>query len=164
MHGPFRRSFSRISVLILGFLLLACSGQSEDCQPDFFASGLPNPDAQAQTNDDIEVWGLFYPADARDIGGKPIVIDAYLQTTDGPKLEAKIVWRATGDGDLNVRGFSPDGAITEPIWKERHSGSGWDRPGDEWGTGWELDEPGCWIFQVERGGATAEISIEVRTA
>ncbi len=152
-----------MSGLILCVLVLACSGQSRGCQPDVFVSGHPNPDAQAQTNDDIEVWGLFYPVEPGDVEGTPIIIDAYLPTPDGSQLEAKIVWRATGDGDFSVRGFSPNGDVTEPIWQQRHSGSGWIRPGDEWGTGWELNEPGCWIFQVERDGATAEIRVEVRT-
>lgn len=68
---------------------------------------------------------------------------------------------ATGDGDVSVVASSPAGEIIEPFWLEAHGGSNWDRPGHEWGTLWELSELGCWTFTVHRGGASAQISIEV---
>ena len=34
--------------------------------------------------------------------------------------------------------------------KSPHSGSTYDRPGDEWGTGFLFDEPGCWHIHLQR--------------
>lgn len=155
-----------VLALLLGLLPVACdSSTADDCEPDVFASDHPNPDARAETSHDIEVWGLFYPPTVGDLVGEPIVIDAIYMSPDGPIRETKIVWRATGDTEeFSVIGRSPSGDVVEPIWQERHSGSAWIRPGNEWGTGWELNEPGCWTFVITRDQASAEISVEVREA
>ena len=136
---------------------------ADACQTAVFASGRPNPDAQAETSDDIEVWALFYPTTVGDLEGEPIVIDATDVGPDSPIRETKIVWRATGDTEEFAEiGRSPSGEVVEPISQQRHTDSQWNRPGHEWGTGWELTEPGCWTFVVTRGSASAEINVEVR--
>lgn len=113
----------------------------------------------------MEVWGLFYPSDP-PVAGDPIVIDVADVWGPGdaePRRGTKIVWRSTGEGAFSVNADGPGGAVIEPFFQERHGGSNWARPGDEWGTLWEFPEAGCWRFSVQRGNETAEISIEIRT-
>ena len=56
--------------------------------------------------------------------------------------ELKVVWRATGEGDLTVRYWAPDGRPGELTFgPEAHGGSNYNRPGQEWGTGFNFDEP-----------------------
>jgi hypothetical protein len=65
--------------------------------------------------------------------------------------EVKIVWRMTGKGDLSVTSEAPSrraGVLT--FGPEPHSGSTYQRPGDEWGTGFLFDEPGCWHIRLRR--------------
>src|ERR1700760_1040438 len=51
--------------------------------------------------------------------------------------EVKIVWRMTGAGDLTIDAVEDGGATTKPTWgPEAHGGSSYQRPGEEWGTGW----------------------------
>ena len=45
-----------------------------------------------------------------------------------------------------------------------HHGSSGERPGDEWGTFFRLDEPGEWVLQVQRGSDTASLPITVTPA
>jgi len=79
------------------------------------------------------------------------------------EMGAKIVWRATGEGEFMVEAEGPGGGVLEPFFVEQHLGSAWARPGGEWGTLWEFPNTGCWTFHIERGGETAEIGIEVRS-
>lgn len=65
--------------------------------------------------------------------------------------EIKVVWRMTGTGDLAISATGPDGKVVEPVWgPEQHSGSNWNRPGSEWGTGWVFPTPGCWTINATR--------------
>ena len=52
--------------------------------------------------------------------------------------ETKIVWRMTGEGDVAMSATGPEGREAFPVWgPESHAGgSNWERPGDEWGSGW----------------------------
>ena len=76
--------------------------------------------------------------------------------------ELKIVWRATGEDDLTVRYWSPDGRPGELVFgPEPHGGGSYDRPGGEWGTGFNFDEPGCWHIHLERGIGSGDAWIEV---
>lgn len=77
--------------------------------------------------------------------------------------ELKIVWRMTGtDGEFNVEGRHEDGTLTSPIWgPEAHGGSTWERPGDEWGTGFNFPQPGCWTLTASRGPTSGQIYLDV---
>jgi hypothetical protein len=79
------------------------------------------------------------------------------------KEELKIVWRITGSGkDFTVQAKNEDGIVAGPIWGPiDHGGSSWDRPGYEWGTGFNLPEPGCWTFTVTRGTTVGEIRLNI---
>ena len=73
---------------------------------------------------DATIYGLLFPTEP-------------LPIRSGDEL--KIVWRMTGVGDLSVSYESPDGSpATLTFGPEPHSGSSYDRPGDEWGTGFNV--------------------------
>lgn len=158
--------WSRWHLLALIVAVGACaSSTATECEPGLYATGYPNPDGQAVTSDDIEVWGLFYPSSIVDLEGNPIVIDIFEvfgSEDTGPRRRTKIVWRATGEGEFSVEAHGPTGGVVQPFFLEEHGGSNWGRPGGEWGTLWEFSEPGCWTFVVRRGEDSAEISIVMR--
>ena len=76
--------------------------------------------------------------------------------------ELKIVWRMTGEGDLSVSYFAPDGrpgVLT--FGPEAHSGSSYQRPGDEWGTGFSFDAAGCWRIHLERSVGSGDVWLAI---
>ncbi|MCQ0004941.1 hypothetical protein [Actinomadura madurae] len=78
--------------------------------------------------------------------------------------DLKIVWRVTGSGPLRLTAFDPGGAEHDVVWgPEAHGGSSFERPGDEWGAGYRLGEPGCWRLRLARGAATADVWLRVTT-
>jgi hypothetical protein len=67
--------------------------------------------------------------------------------------DVKLVVRVTGSGDLEVRLTDPAGSEQQLAWGPApHTASNYNRPGDEWGLGLLLDEPGCWELALSRGG------------
>jgi hypothetical protein len=80
------------------------------------------------------------------------------------KREEKIVWRITGTGtQFSVQAKHEDGTVILPTWGPDYHGRGsnWDRPGEEWGTGFNFPKPGCWTLTVTRGATIGEIRLEV---
>ena len=77
--------------------------------------------------------------------------------------DEKIVWRMTGTGGpFKDQAQHEDGTIIHPIWgPEFHGGSNWERPGDEWGTGFNFPKPGCWTLTATLGATVGEIRLEV---
>lgn len=77
--------------------------------------------------------------------------------------ELKIVWKVAGaEGDLTVEARGEDGTVLSPIWgPEMHEGSNWDRPGAEWGTGFNFPSPGCWTLTATRGAVAGAMGLEV---
>jgi hypothetical protein len=75
----------------------------------------------------------------------------------------KIVWRASGTGEVAVTVGSPDGATRPLTWgPEYHSDSNYDRPGDEYGSGLVTEQPGCWHVRFSRGGSgSADVWFDV---
>jgi hypothetical protein len=79
--------------------------------------------------------------------------------------EVKIVWRMTGKGALSVTSESPTagpGVLT--FGPEPHGGSSYSRPGDEWGTGFLFDQPGCWHIHLQRTLGSGEVWFDVADA
>jgi hypothetical protein len=115
---------------------------------------LIGPEGQARSADSIETWALFFPSFPMP-PGEPIEIPV--------DTEIKIVWRVTGEGDLSIEAHGPDGTTIDPDWgPDAHTGSNWERPGDEWGTGWTFAKDGCWTFEVRRGDSTAQLSVDIQ--
>jgi hypothetical protein len=77
----------------------------------------------------------------------------------------KIVWRVTGSGPFRAGVTDPTGKSEEPYrGPTRHLSSSFDRPGDEYGTVFKLDAPGCWKIRVSRGGVEATVRVTVVSA
>ena len=125
-----------------------------DCQPALTETApLIGPEARAESDDQIEAWALIFNTwNLRN--GDPVVIPA--------RQEAKIVWRITGDGELLIDAVGPNGTVVVPDWgPEAHGSSNWNRPGDEWGTGWTFPQAGCWTFRINRGDDSATLDVDV---
>ena len=99
------------------------------------------------TTQNAELWALLFP------------------TSDLPikaRQEIKIVWRMTGSGDIHLKAYNPGGKSVSPVWgPEEHGGSNWNRPGAEWGTGFNFPTPGCWNVHVERTNASGDVWFNV---
>jgi hypothetical protein len=114
-----------------------------------------------------------HPAiDADNRQGPEVVGDATdatvygLMFTHSPPVragdEVKIVWRMTGQGDLSVRFVDPDGRQRPLVFgPEPHGSSNYDRPGDEWGTGFLFDRAGCWQIHLQRDVGVGDVWIDV---
>ena len=93
------------------------------------------------------IYGLLFPTHVR-------------QVRVGEEL--KIVWRMTGSGNLSVRYFAPDGREGVLVFgPDYHGGSDYDRPGDEWGTGFLFDTPSCWHIQLQRSVGSGDAWLPV---
>jgi hypothetical protein len=78
------------------------------------------------------------------------------------RQEIKIAWRMTGSGDFTMSAAGPRGAAAKPSWgPEAHGGSSFERPGQEWGTGWVFPTAGCWTVNATRTQGTAQLVIRV---
>lgn len=116
------------------------------CQPSLIQqSRIGFPEIQGTMHSDGEMWALLFFDEAH------------------AKTDEKIVWRITGEGmQLDAQARNEDGILIRPIWgPENHAGSNWDHPGDEWGTGFNFPDPGCWTITVTRGTTTGEIRLNV---
>ena len=92
------------------------------------------------------LWALFFPRE-------PVL-------TAG--TEIKVVWRMTGSGSLSISAYGPDGMVVEPVWgPESHGGSTWNRPGEEWGTGWVFPAAGCWTISATRTSGSGYLVVRV---
>lgn len=76
--------------------------------------------------------------------------------------EVKIVWHITGQGPLSLQYFDPSGAKRPLTFgPTEHLDSSFDRPGDEWGAGFQFDRKGCWRIRLSRKGTTADAWLTV---
>ncbi|MET7747360.1 hypothetical protein [Micromonospora sp. NPDC005367] len=76
--------------------------------------------------------------------------------------ELKVVWRMTGSGDFAISATGPEGQVVKPVWgPEPHDSSNWERPGDEWGTGWVFPGAGCWTINATRTVGSGSLVLRV---
>ena len=76
--------------------------------------------------------------------------------------ELKIVWRMTGTGPLRVTLRAPNGTVRPLVFgPERHGASNFDRPGDEWGTGFRFGSAGCWHVHLARTDTSGDVWLDV---
>jgi len=116
------------------------------CQPsEIQKSENSFPEIQGTMNSEGEMWALLFFDEAH------------------ANEDLKIVWRITGTGlPFIAQAQHQDGAIVLPIWgPEFHVSSTWERPGEEWGTGFNFPEPGCWTITVTSGETQGEIILDV---
>jgi hypothetical protein len=78
------------------------------------------------------------------------------------KQQVKIVWRMSGQGALHIFAEQGKGARLAPDWgPQQHGGSNWNRPGDEWGTGFTFPQPGCWRVHASRSHIAGDVWFQV---
>ena len=150
--------------MTISFLLMACASAlvpapatspktastatQPACQPSkILISKDKFPEIQGTMKSDGELWALLF-------------FDSATANQD-----LKFVWRittiGTGQG-FHIEAKSENGKTIQPIWgPEFHGGSNWNRPGEEWGTGFNFPEPGCWTITVTSGATIGEIYIDV---
>jgi hypothetical protein len=76
--------------------------------------------------------------------------------------QIKIVWRMTGSGSIGFTAAGPGGTTVRPVWgPEPHGGSSFQRPGEEWGTGWVFPAAGCWTIKVQRTSGAGRLTLRV---
>ena len=108
---------------------------------------MSNGEVQGSASRGISLWGLT--------GGQPLSVGAQI----------KIVWRMTGVGPLVVTPVAPDGRTRSLLWGPAyHLSSSYHRPGQEWGTGFVFDQPGCWHIELSRTIGRADVYLEVTAA
>lgn len=112
-------------------------------------------EAQANSTSGHEVWALFFNTWPLP-PGEPVRIPV--------NEEVKIVWRSTGAGPFTIEADGPGVESIDPAWgPDPHGSSNWDRPSEEWGTGWLFPSTGCWTFDVSHGDQAAQMVAEVFT-
>lgn len=116
------------------------------CPPTAQLTG-PGASSERQgAGDGVTLWALLFPSEPLLTAGK----------------EMKVVWRMTGSGDFSISATGPAGTVVKPIWgPEPHGGSNWDRPGEEWGTGWVFPTAGCWTLNATRTSGTGSLVLRV---
>lgn len=115
------------------------------CQPPSSIQSQGIPETQG-TATGVQLWALFFA---------PIPIH--------PRQEIKIVWRMTGSGSFHLTTHGPHGISAQPTFgPEAHGGSTWNRPGDEWGTGFIFPTAGCWDLHATRGTASGDVWLIVQ--
>lgn len=96
------------------------------------------------------------------IGERAALWALFFSPTVQTGKEIKVVWRMTGGGDLTMSASGPGGQTLRPAWgPEAHDGSSWNKPGDEWGTGWVFPKAGCWTFRANRKTGSGTLTIRV---
>jgi hypothetical protein len=122
------------------------SGLESCMTPSTFGVGGAKNQIQG-TSGDASLWGL-----ALGPGHVPP------RTGD----ELKIVWRMTGTSPLRVTLSASDGSVQPLVFgPEPQNGSSFDRPGDEWGTGFRFDMAGCWHIRLARTDTSGDVWLDV---
>ena len=74
--------------------------------------------------------------------------------------DIKLVIRMTGSGSLTITATAPDGTSTT-LDSTAHTGSTFDRPGDEWDTSITYAQAGCWQIHLARTDSSADVYFQV---
>jgi hypothetical protein len=142
-----RRSF----LAVLAIALAACSS-SPNIPPCDASPTQPSntgfPEVRGTMRSAGEMWSLLF----------------FDVSTAGE--DEKIAWRITGDGtEFEAIATRQGGTSIRPVWGPDYHGGGsnWDWPGDEWATGFNFPEPGCWTIRAARGTTRSEIRLNVTT-
>jgi hypothetical protein len=104
------------------------------------------------------VWALFFPP-----AGSKVAVSHRAVFANLAGKQMKVVFRVTGSGKPRFVAIAPDGSNNAPVdGPTAHSGSTWERPGEEWGTTFGFAEAGCWRLHVSRRGGTGDVWLVVR--
>ena len=123
------------------------------CEPPSpITPGRPGLPEAFGTTSNGQLWALFFHG--------RLASDTEAVFTGLVGLELKVVLRRTA-GVAPTTATAPDGTQRQPVWQQTHSGSTWARPGDEYGTGWQITEPGCWQIHVGPKSTGADLWFRV---
>ena len=153
------------SAVVIGITVAcaSCSDTTADRSATTTADSPPSA-SDGQACDQTPIRASGFP-EVQGIGRDATIYGLLFPTHPGPIRsgdELKIVWRMTGQGDLSVSYFAPDGrpgVLT--FGPEPHGGSSYQRPGDEWGTGFLFDAAGCWRIHLERPVGSGDVWIAI---
>jgi hypothetical protein len=170
---------SKALLLLVFCALLALSGCEDDREAAKPASGAgrqPPVQAASGSAGGVECQNP-YPANELDEGsGPPVEVrgeaegaELWALVSRGLPLRAeervKIVWRMTGSGPLKLVAEGPGGERVRPAEEpQKHAGSTWQRPGEEWGSIFVFPEAGCWTVRATRVSTSGEVRFMVRAA
>lgn len=133
----------------------------------------PTPEITGPTNPDLKICQPESPTYSTDLGtaeaqgtAKNAQLWALIQAGSSLPLmtntEMKIVWRMTGSGDFSIVAIGPKNAKVPPSQgPEKHFGSDWVRPGDEWGTVFTFPTAGCWDLHATRDNAYGDVWLKI---
>lgn len=141
-------AISRFAIAVVVLAFAGCTDAATDasdeatCEPTELESGDGPPE---MSGEGAEAWALLFEEPPWEVG-----------------QEVKVVWRMAGSGDFEVRAVGPDGEIVGPTsGPTGPRNSNWDRPGQEWGTFFNLPREGCWLLEAQRSDAISNFSIAV---
>jgi hypothetical protein len=139
---------SRWATAVVVLALAGCTDAATDasdeatCEPSGLESGDGFPEMRGEG---AEAWALLWEKPPWEVGH-----------------DVKVVWRMAGSGDFEVRAVGPDGKIVGPTsGPTGPRSSNWDRPGQEWGTFFNLPSEGCWQLEAQRSDAISTVTIAV---
>lgn len=76
-------------------------------------------------------------------------------------IQKKIIFKLTRVYPHVFYAVAPDGRRVDPVWRQAHSGSNWNRPGFEWGAAFIFDAPGCWRIHAGAWPAQGDLWLVV---
>jgi hypothetical protein len=78
--------------------------------------------------------------------------------------QTKIVFRMTSGVPKDFYAIAPGGNRVPPVWgPDAHIGSNWNRPGSEWGAGFDFTQPGCWQIHAGSPPAQGDVWLLIRS-
>lgn len=133
--------------------------------PDEEASATPGGDTGCRTPSPAERWKKSYPlVEVRGDAAKgELWALVFQQLPIQVDREVKIVWRMTGTGSLKLVAEHADGTRIRPVYGPREQGgSTWNRPGNEWGSGFVFPKAGCWRVLATRKSIEGDVLFFVK--
>lgn len=155
-----------VSLLALAFsiVLVGCASVSAPSAPDaairYGESGCAPPSPRGGNEWGDEVIGSPTDSTSFAYGVFQRKSTGAIQASDD---SLKFVVNVSGEGEFRADLSDPSGLPVELAWgPEPHTGGNIERPGDEWGLGMQLDQPGCWNLQLFRGDLkTADFWLDI---
>jgi hypothetical protein len=141
--------------------VLVCCLLAAGCTADRPPAARPSPAQACPSSAKIDAGGRGIP-ERQGTGVGATLWALFFGATVIAGQEIKVVWRMTGSGDLTMNATGENGTTITPSWgPEIHSSSSFQRPGDEWGTGWVFPAAGCWTVNATRAVGRAQLLIRV---
>jgi hypothetical protein len=124
-----------------------------NCEPSSpITVGRVGPPEAFGTTSSGQLWALFFHG--------TLTNDSSAVFSGLVGSELKLVLKRTAGVGLTTA-TAPDGTRRQPVWQRAHASSTWERPGVEYGTGWQITEPGCWLIHVGSPDTGADLWFRV---